>query len=547
MNKISRSIAAVCSAATVMCMHSTSLEARPTPVGTAFTYQGQLKQGGNHVNATADFQFTLFDVPAGGSPISVTVPVDAVTVTNGLFTVVLDFGTGMFGSEARWLDIAVRSPAGGGVFTPLSPRQAVLPAPLAQFALSVNGATITNLNASNITTGTLPSAAFSGNYGGAVNFTNPGNVFGGAAFNGSGAGLNNLNASNFASGTLPIARGGTGATSASAALNNLNAQARVTGTAPFGSYIRIINDDGTVVTGIDQDTNTTYSAGSGLQLSGTTFNVAADGITPAMLANNANSLSKVSGGVMSASAVIPSANIAAFLDVSLNVPGNINPMLTLRQSGVGSVAAMSFRNAAANTFAFGMTPGNMLAINYNANIDQTDLIRISSTGNLGLGVLVPTFKIDLPNVATDAGGRGRANAWTTYSSIRWKENVQTIPDALDKVMGLRGVYFDWKAENGGGRDIGFIAEEVGELVPELVSWETDAALRGYAQSLKYDRIAALAVNAIQELRLEKDRQLAQCDLQIANQQREIETLQSRLESLESMMQKVLAAESGGNQ
>lgn len=181
-----------------------------------------------------------------------------IAVHEGLFIVEIDFGTGVFGSNARWLEIAVRSPSGSGSFVVLSPRQQILAAPVAQFALNVDGSTVTNLNASNISSGTLPNAALSGAYGGAVSFTNPSNSFSGGGsgltnlnasnlatgtlgsgrlagaysnavtfsnasnvFTGNGAGLTNLNAGNISSGTLGLARGGTGATSASAALSNL--------------------------------------------------------------------------------------------------------------------------------------------------------------------------------------------------------------------------------------------------------------------------------------------------------------------------------------
>jgi len=42
---------------------------------------------------------------------------------------------------------------------------------------------------------------------------------------------------------------------------------------------------------------------------------------------------------------------------------------------------------------------------------------------------------------------------------------------LDKVLNIRGVYFDWDEEHGGQQDMGFIAEEIGEYIPEVVSYE----------------------------------------------------------------------------
>lgn len=114
------------------------------------------------------------------------------------------------------------------------------------------------------------------------------------------------------------------------------------------------------------------------------------------------------------------------------------------------------------------------------------------SGYLGLGVLDPVFRIDLPNVA-NVSGQGRANAWTTYSSRRWKDNVRTISDALTKIEKLRGVEYDNKSD--GSHSIGLIAEEVGEVVPEVVQFEangTDAA------SLDYARLVALLIEGMKE-------------------------------------------------
>ncbi|MBC7263072.1 MAG: hypothetical protein H5T64_01800 [Chloroflexi bacterium] len=103
-----------------------------TPVGTAFTYQGRLIKDGNPVNGTADIQFSLWDAAAGGTQIGTTQTKTNVNVTNGVFTIPdLDFGATAFQGDARWLQIAVRSPAGSGSYTTLTPRQALTAAPYA--------------------------------------------------------------------------------------------------------------------------------------------------------------------------------------------------------------------------------------------------------------------------------------------------------------------------------------------------------------------------------------------------------------------------------
>jgi hypothetical protein len=99
-----------------------------------FTYQGRLNNGGAPATAIYDFTFDLYDDVAAGSHIGSTVQMLNVPVTNGLFTVTLDFGN-QFPGAARFLAIGVRQ-AGGGGFTNLSPRQPITSVPYAIHALN---------------------------------------------------------------------------------------------------------------------------------------------------------------------------------------------------------------------------------------------------------------------------------------------------------------------------------------------------------------------------------------------------------------------------
>jgi hypothetical protein len=150
---------------------------------------------------------------------------------------------------------------------------------------------------------------------------------------------------------------------------------------------------------------------------------------------------------------------------------------------------------------------------YGANASLDLVINPFDGGNVGIGDNNPTYRLELPNTASTAG-RGRANAWNTYSSRRWKENIRPIDDALAKVGQLEGVYFNWKPEYGGARDIGFVAEDVGRVIPEVVDWEENGT---DAKSLNYGRLTTLTVQAIKELKAENA------------------ALKQRIEALERMM------------
>jgi hypothetical protein len=116
-----------------------------TPAGNSFTYQGRLESGGIAANGSYDFIFDLYDVASGGSPIAAAQNLPGVAVNDGLFTVALDFGAGMFDGNARWLEIQVRA-AGGGTYALLAPRQPVTPAPFSLFAMSGAGGSSQWLN-----------------------------------------------------------------------------------------------------------------------------------------------------------------------------------------------------------------------------------------------------------------------------------------------------------------------------------------------------------------------------------------------------------------
>jgi hypothetical protein len=141
---------------------------------------------------------------------------------------------------------------------------------------------------------------------------------------------------------------------------------------------------------------------------------------------------------------------------------------------------------------------------HNSDFPAMPLTLAENGGNVGIGTNNPTNILTIRQGAGDA----IADGWVTYSSRKWKTDIQPLDGALDKVERLQGVTFNWKSS--GKHDIGLIAEEVASVVPELVAFDVNGK---DAKGIEYSRLTALLVEAIKE------------------QQNEISDLKGQLETL----------------
>ena len=98
----------------------------------------------------------------------------------------------------------------------------------------------------------------------------------------------------------------------------------------------------------------------------------------------------------------------------------------------------------------------------------------------------------------DGDVTGTHGTYHESSDVRLKENITTIPDALNKVESLRGVNFTWKdtEHKGSNLKMGFIAQEVEEVVPEVVHTQDDEMK---TKAVEHQYITGLLVEAVKEL------------------------------------------------
>jgi hypothetical protein len=222
--------------------------------GTAFTYQGRLNSAGSPASGQYDFQFKLYADSLGSTQVGGSYVTNAISANGGLFTVALDFGSGIFTGSNYWLEVDVKTNT-AAIYTVLTPLQAVTATPYAIMANSASnllGALPTAQLSGTILNGSLPASP---NFSGTVTAN---------SFSGNGANLTALNANNLSIGTVPLAQlpiavltnnqksvtiGGTNAVASLTVPPNVPSSAVgsvVTGSQPFslavaGRYAYVVN------------------------------------------------------------------------------------------------------------------------------------------------------------------------------------------------------------------------------------------------------------------------------------------------------------------
>ena len=346
--------------------------------GTAFTYQGRLNANNAPATGNYDLTFTLFSASSGAGQVGTPVTNTATAVSNGLFTVTLDFGAN-FAGASRWLEIGART-NGAAAFSTLAPRQSILPTPYAITAASANSVAGANIS------GTLDSAQLSGTYAGVLTLNNAANTV-----SGNGAALTSLDASQLTSGTVSDAR-----ISANVALLNRPVQAFTGGTNSFTGKVGI----GTSTPGFPL--NFPNTLGDKISLHGQSGDHFGFGIQLGLLQiYTINSAGDIAFGYGSSAAMTETMRIKGNGNVGI---GTTTPGFPLNFANTVGDKISLYGNSG-NSYGFGVdantlqihsdSVGSDISFGYGSSAVITEKMRIKGTGNVGIGTNNPSAKLEV--------------------------------------------------------------------------------------------------------------------------------------------------------
>jgi hypothetical protein len=522
-----------------------SLVLTESAIGTGFVYQGRLIDTDYPADDVYDFCFELYNDMTAGMQQGITIYRNDVGVSDGYFTVGLDFGMDVIDSNALWLEIGVRP---GDVndpnaYTSLSPRQRITPTPYAVHASSSEtvqtplelsgsvaapnsvllvqnhhsaGIAISGTNTSVGTYGYLGTNTEGvhgwGGLAGVMGQSSSGRGLWGTAISGAGVYGEQFNSGNYGYlGTSDSGVYGSNGSNYGTLGSNIDGVYGLSNSSGGSGVTGIHNGNGNGIYGRSNSGHAGYFQGN----TKVTANLIVDGNvgigtadpnsrlyviddsyenyfkTAGYFETVAHSARAVTG-VASSTVAGPSYG-GHFTAASLEgrgVYGEASNTLSTTNYG-GYFKALGGKGRGVYGGAF--NDGDDL--NYGGYFEANKRgVYALATGSSGIGVYGEGELYDF------YAHHGRTN-YGSASSIRWKSNIQPIDNPLDKVLQLRGVYFDWDQEHGGEHDVGMIAEEVGKVLPEIVQYEEDGI---YTSGMDYSKLTPLLVEAIKELKKEND-------------------------------------------
>lgn len=447
-------------------------------LGNAFTYQGRLENNGVPASGAFDFEFALYSVSTGGAPVAtLPAPLLSVPVSNGLFTVSLDFGSTAFTGETRWLEVRWRT-AGGGSFSPFPQRQEMTATPYALYAMAVGP----HSHYGDAWTG---SAAYRG-----LSVTSNSTAVGSSAVYGQ------TNAE-FASGIQGEApAGGVGVSGAARPVSNggdqraIGVVGRVCDEGPSGGCIF---GDG-VFPAPESGVYGESTGGNGVTGVGN-WDEGGSGVYGRSSSNTGN-MDNFTAGVVGESSKTGVIGFGTLVGV-------------LGKSNSPVVDAQSIPRAAVVAKNYGTSCGNV-----GGNIEGYCVGTFASavSGTAAIGVYGEGSQMGVYGYTThQATGWALFGFGRTYTSGTYETSDQTLKTdssesaGLDEIMALVPHSYRWAEESidDGKRHQGLFAQEVQEVLPDLVTWVEAPGLQPHF-ALNYTELIPVLVRAIQQQQAQID-------------------------------------------
>ncbi len=493
-----------------------------------FSYQGSMNSSGSPANGNYDFEFKLYDAASGGTQIGTTITKTFVAVSNGTFSVTLDFQNAGFPGADRFLEIAV-TPNGGGSFTTLSPRSQILATPYS--ITSSSAATATNaLNLGGLAAGIYVQT-------GDLRLSDSRNPLPGNANY-----IQNNSGSPQASANLSIDGTATATNIKASQYYQLGSQRIMftTGTpTPDSLFVGpniALNSTGinNSFFGVGAGTQNTTGAGNSFFGSGAgTQNTSGAGNAFFGRAAGTNTTTGQANAFVGNGA--GGGNQAGSFNVYVGQGAGNNAAAGQSNTYIGTTAGASIASGAnTNNVAIGADAGNVASLGSNNTFIGKGAIsnqpNLSFATAIGSGVTVSTSNTIvigrssettiIPGPLKVAGGAVASIQvcatpdgflGTCSSSKRYKSDISPYLGGLNVVNRLRPVSFTWTRDK--IKDIGFVAEEVNSVESRLSVLNKDGVVEG----IKFNQLTAVLVNAVKE------------------QQQQIEKLQADIKTLRSMV------------
>jgi len=237
-------------------------------------------------------------------------------------------------------------------------------------------------------------------------------------------------------------------------------------------------------------------------------------------------------------------NPDAGLNVSSNSTGTLS-QIEIEETVANDGARMRFTNSVETTnewLLFGRADNTTAESRFNINHTTTgNIIQVRGDGRVGININNPSYALELPNNATITVGQARANAWVTYSDSRVKKDQRMLTYGLSELLRLAPKsYMQFASEfnegdlilkeGSGSKEIGFIAQEVFEVIPEATFKPENEAEDLW--SIDYEKLIPVAVQAIKELN-EKVESLSEENKQLKALVSQYAILDARLNALET--------------